>query len=173
MVIAVAGPAGRAKRHKTEGFLLTWRVRRLRSQSWIDAMAFDRKGQGSASVLSGAPPPASRRLDKAARPTPERRRLGVAHASGDRLGSGPLRLPHVRLTIASGRARLVTGKAPPHAPDVVGRGFTATAVACPGRALAPGCVGLPLMAVSSPFGRRERLGLRIADMKAGREPSSL
>ena len=38
---------------------------------------------------------------------------------------------------------------------------------------APGCIGLPLMAVSSPCGRREGLGLRIADMKVGREPSSL
>ena len=40
---------------KPREFMLTWRVRRLRSQSWIDAMAFDREGQASASVLSGAP----------------------------------------------------------------------------------------------------------------------
>ena len=40
---------------KPRGFLLTWRVRRLRSQSWIDAIAFDREGQASASALSGAP----------------------------------------------------------------------------------------------------------------------
>ena len=32
------------------------------------------------------------------------------HASGDRLGSGPLRLPHVRPTMASGRAHLVKGR---------------------------------------------------------------
>ena len=32
------------------------------------------------------------------------------HASADRLGSGPLRLPHVRPTMAGGRARLVTGR---------------------------------------------------------------
>jgi hypothetical protein len=36
-----------------------------------------------------------------------------------------------------------------------------------------GLLGLPLMAVSSPCGRGERLGLKIADMKVGREPSSL
>ena len=82
---------------KPRGFLLTWRVRRLRSQSWIDPIAFDREGQRRPRPpCPGRPPPASRRLDGAARPRAPA--TCVARASDGRLGSGPLRLPYVRPT---------------------------------------------------------------------------
>jgi hypothetical protein len=58
------------------------------------------------------PGPRRRRCAASIRPPGRPRSAGDLrrHASGGRLGSGPLYLPHVRPTMASGRARLVTGR---------------------------------------------------------------
>jgi len=98
------------------------------STPWLSIVR-DRRPRPS---CPGRPPPASRRLDKAARPTPERRRLVspcVGRSSRLRpVASAPCSPDHGERPSPPRE-----GKASPHAPGVVGRGFAAAVVA-PARA---------------------------------------
>ena len=160
-LVAVAGPAVGLGVTKPRGFMLTWRVRRLRSQSWIDAMAFDREGPAPASVRPGA-----RR----------RRRAASIRPPGRPQNAGDLRRP------CFGRSSWLRPVASaPCSPDHGGRPSPPRDEKCeltrrvspvagsPGggcscrEAAARGGIGLPLTASKcSPRGRRTGSGLRIA-----------